>query len=103
MPSATSSFFHGWMRFHACARSCVAALYETVWAETLKLSWLQALPRAWQGVAGPARANGLADMTDEEIQAEVKAGWWERELAVRGDGPISGFPPCCAALARLVG
>jgi prevent-host-death family protein len=52
--------------------------------ETLKLLRLRAFQRAWQDLARQARGSGLPDMTDDEIQAEVKAVRRERDRATRG-------------------
>ena len=47
--------------------------------DTLKLLRLRAFQRAWSELAGQAQAAGLPEMTDEEIQAEVRA-----DRAIRG-------------------
>jgi len=47
--------------------------------DTLKLLRLRAFQRAWGELAGQAQASGLPEMTDEEIQAEVRA-----DRAIRG-------------------
>ena len=41
--------------------------------ETLKLLRLQAFQREWQALAAQVQAGGAAEMTDDDIQAEVKA------------------------------
>jgi antitoxin (DNA-binding transcriptional repressor) of toxin-antitoxin stability system len=41
--------------------------------ETLRALRLQAFSRAWKALGEQAQASGAADMTEEEIQAEIDA------------------------------
>jgi len=52
--------------------------------DTLKLLRLQAFQRAWNELARQAQAGALPDMTDEDIQAEVRAARREHGRAARG-------------------
>lgn len=52
--------------------------------DKLRALRLQAFSRAWDALAKQAQASGVADMTDEDIQAEIDAARRERTLAARG-------------------
>jgi prevent-host-death family protein len=52
--------------------------------DKLRALRLQAFGRAWDALSRQARSTGAAQLTDEEIQAEVKAVREERRRAARG-------------------
>ncbi|MBI3155276.1 MAG: type II toxin-antitoxin system prevent-host-death family antitoxin [Rhodoferax sp.] len=52
--------------------------------DKLRALRLQAFRRVWDALARQAQASGAADMTEEEIQAEIDAARRERQLAARG-------------------
>lgn len=51
--------------------------------ETLRALRLQAFSRAWKALSEQARASGAAEMSDEEIQAEIEAVRRKRHRAAR--------------------
>jgi prevent-host-death family protein len=52
--------------------------------DKLRALRLQAFGRAWDALARQAQVSGAADLTDEEIQAEIDAVRQERRRAARG-------------------
>jgi prevent-host-death family protein len=52
--------------------------------DKLRALRLQAFGRAWEALSRQARSTGAAQLTDEEIQAEVEAVREERRRAARG-------------------
>ena len=52
--------------------------------DKLRALRLQAFSQAWDALARQAQASGAADMTDDEIQAEIDAVRQEQRRAARG-------------------